>query len=440
MRHRSPARFLYRGICDKVNLSQHIPLFLTVVILLFFSAFFSGSETAFFSLPRSAVAGMKMGDRRRRLIAGLLGEPRMLLVTILFGNLLVNIASTSAITALTISLFGEKGIGIAVLVMSALILIFGEITPKSLALKNAESYALNAAPMLRSFMIVFTPFRFILGTIAAVTVRKSRRLFGERREEYEAQELATAVEMGHREGLFDQFETEVLTNLFLFTETTVREVLVPRVEVFMLNMETPLGDAVVQVRSRGFSRVPLFEGESDNIVGILMAKDLLRYSRDERVTLEEIMRKPIFVPESKKIRDLFWELIASHQHFVIAVDEHGSFEGIVSLEDILEEIFGEIRDRREPRVEEYLLSGRNQIVVEGTMELEHFNEVFGTSLESKEVETIAGYLVERVGKFPREGEAFTLEGLRFLALSSDLTRLNKLKIERLPEREEEETE
>jgi putative hemolysin len=419
-----------------VNLSQHIPLFLTVIILLFFSAFFSGSETAFFSLSRSAVAGMKASDRRRRMIAALLSKPRMLLVTVLFGNLLVNIASTSAVTALAISLFGEKGVGIAVVVMTALILVFGEITPKSLALKNAESFAVNAAPLLRALMIVFSPFRFILETIATATVRKSRRLFGERREEYEARELATAVEMGHDDGLFDKFETEVLTNLFLFTETTVREILVPRVEVFALNVDTPLGDAVIQVRSRGFSRVPLFKGDSDNIVGILMAKDLLRYSRDERVTLEEIMRAPIFVPESKKIRDLFWELIASHQHFVVAVDEHGSFEGIVSLEDILEEIFGEIRNRREPKVEEYLLTGRDQIIVDGTMELEHFNEVFDVCIESKEVETVAGYLIEQVGKIPREGESITLKGLRFLALSSDRTRLKKLKVERVPERSE----
>jgi putative hemolysin len=276
----------------------------------------------------------------------------------------------------------------------------------------------------------------VLGAIADAAVESSRRILGERRESLGAQELATAVETGHREGLFDEFEKEVLTNLFLFTEKTAHEILVPRVEVFSLDVETPLGDAVVQVRSHGFSRVPLFEGEHDRIVGILLAKDLLRYSRDERVDLREIMRPPVFVPETKKIRYLFGELIASRQHLVIVVDEHGSFDGIVSLEDILEEIFGEIRDRREPRVEEYMLVDRDHIIVDGTMELEDFNEAFAVEIGSREVETVAGYLIEQIGRIPREGESFTLGGLRYLIISAGPTKLSKIKIERLPERGE----
>ena len=403
-----------------------------IVVLLGFSAFFSGSETAFFSLSRATIAQMEGGGRRNRMVAKLLRNPRMLLVTILFGNLLVNIASTSAVTALAISMFGEKGVGIAVLVMTFLILIFGEISPKSLAIKNAVVFAVTAVPLLRFFMIVFAPFRLLLGMVADLVVERSRRLFGERREEYGAYELATAVEMGHREGLFDEFEKEVLTNLFLFTETTVHEILTPRVDVFSLDVETPLNEAVIQVRSQGFSRVPLYDGTKDHIVGILLAKDLLRYSRDERVILRDIMRPVRFVPESKRIRNLFGELIAAHQHMVIIVDEHGSFAGILTLEDILEEIFGEIRNRREPKVEEYLLIDNDRIIVDGAMRLDDLNEVFDTELDSPEVETIAGYLVEEIERIPREGESFTLKGLRFLVLSADSTRVSKIKIERQP--------
>lgn len=410
---------------------EHIPLILSVFVLLLFSAFFSGSETAFFSLPRFSMAEMEKGGRRRRMIAVLLREPRMLLVTILFGNLLVNVVSTSVVTALAIKLFGEKGVGLAVIVMTFLILVFGEISPKSLAMKNAEVFAVTAAPLMRFFTILFAPIRVVLGEVANSAVERSRRLFGESRKEYGARELATAVEMGHREGLFDEFEKEVLTNLFLFTETVVREVLTQRVEVFSLDIETHFNDAVFQVRRHGFSRVPLYEGESDNIAGILFAKDLLRFSRDERVTLREIMRPVRFVPESKRIRDLFGELITVHQHMVAVVDEHGSYNGILTLEDILEEIFGEIRNRREPKVDEYLLIDRDHVVVEGTMGLEDVNEIFDTEFESKEVETIAGYLIEEIGKIPREGEDFTFGGLRFLVLSAEPTMVNKIKIERV---------
>jgi CBS domain containing-hemolysin-like protein len=147
------------------------------------------------------------------------------------------------------------------------------------------------------------------------------------------------------------------------------------------------------------------------------------------------MRPPKFVPESNKIRTLFGELITSHRHIVIAVDEHGSYTGILTLEDILEEIFGEIRNRREPRVEEYHRLDDNRIVVEGTMSLRDINEILKTRLESWEVETVAGYLIENIGRIPREGEAFTIDGLRFLVLSAEPVRVNKLKVERIPEEE-----
>lgn len=418
-----------RDVNDTVRFSDHLPLVALVAVLLFFSAFFSGSEAAFFSLSRFSVLELESGGKRRRAIAALLREPRMLLVTILFGNLLVNIASTSAVTALAISLFGEKGVGFAMIVMIFLILVFGEITPKSLAMKNAVTFAVAAVPLLRLLMIALTPVRLILNGIAGIAVDRSRRIFGDSSDVYGARELATAVELGHHEGLFDRFETQLLTKLFLFSETTVREIMTPRVEVFSLDVGTGLNETIIQVRDRGFSRIPLYEGQSDQIVGLLLAKDLLRYSREERVSLRDIMRPALFAPDSKKIRELFGELIAARQHMVMVVDEFGSFDGIATLEDILEEIFGQIRDRREPRVEEFLRSGDNSIVAEGSMLLKDLNEIFETTLDSREVETVAGYLVEHIGKIPRGGESFIFEGFRFLVLSAEPTRINKIKIE-----------
>ena len=414
----------------------HLPLIAVLVALLCLSAFFSASEAAYFSIPRSALLELEGRTRRERMVPELLRDPRMLLVTILFGNLLVNIAATSVVTALAIGLYGEAGVGFAAVVMTILILLFGEISPKSLVMKRAGAFAVAAAPLLNVFMIVFTPVRLVLGAIARLTVEGSGRLIGERRVEYGARELATAVELGHRDGLFDAFEKQVLTNLFLFSEITAREVQTPRRDVFTLDADTPLGEAVARVRRRGFSRVPLVSEAGESIAGMLFAKDLLRYSRDDRVTLREIMRPAIFTPESKRIRDLFGELIASHQNIVVVVDEHGTFTGIVSLEDILEEIFGEIRDRREPRVDEYLRLDEGRIVAEGAMSIRDVNVLLGAGLESLEVETVAGYLVERIGRIPREGEAFEFDGLRFLVLSAEPVRVNKLKIERMREDEE----
>jgi putative hemolysin len=417
-------------------IGEHLPLILSLVVLLLFSAFFSASETAYFSISRSAAAEMEKGGRRQRTAARILRDPRMLLVTILFGNLLVNIAATSAVTAIAIALYGDRGIGVAVAVMTVVILIFGEISPKSFAVKRAGSFAMFSAPVLWVLMIVFYPVRVVLGAIADATVEGSRKLLGESRTAYGARELAAAVELGHRDGLYGEFEKEVLTNLFLFSETTAREVQTPRHDVFALDIDTPLNEAIAQVKAKGFSRVPLYSGTADSIVGVLFAKDLLRFSRDDRVNLADILRRPAFVPESKRIRNLFGELIMSHQHLFIVVDEHGSYTGILTLEDMLEEIFGEIRNRREPRVAEYRRLDENRIVVEGPMHLDEVAEVLGVSFDAGEVETIAGYLIEKIGKIPREGEAFTIDGVRFLVLSAEPVRVNKLKLERLPEEEE----
>ena len=417
-------------------IGEYLPMILSLAVLLLFSAFFSASETAYFSISRSAAAEMEKGSGRERMAARILRDPRQLLVTILFGNLLVNIAATSAVTAFAITLYGDRGIGIAAALMTALILLFGEISPKSLAAKKADAFAVFAAPMLKALMIVFTPVRVVLGAIADRTVEGSRKVLGESRTAYGARELAAAVELGHRDGLFGEFEKEVLTNLFLFSETTAREVQTPRHEVFALDVGTPLNEAIARIKERGFSRVPLYEGTADRIVGVLFAKDLLRFSRDDRITLGGLLRRPAFVPESKRIRDLFGELIMSHQHLFVVVDEHGSYTGILTLEDMLEEIFGEIRNRREPRVAGYHRLDADRIVVEGAMDLREAGEILGVAFDSWEVDTIAGYLIERIGRIPREGESFTIDSVRFLVLSAEPVRVNKLKLERLPGGEE----
>ncbi len=185
---------------------DHLPLIITVIVLLLFSAFFSGSETALFSLQRSNVAGMSSGSKKQRRVASLLAEPRKHLVTLLFGNLLVNIASTSIVTVVAIKLFGERGVGFAMIVMTVLILMFGEILPKSVAIRRAGSLSAIIAAPVRFLMFLFYPVTAVLGKIADSSVEICRKLFGETRERYASRELATAVEMGYRDGLFDEFE------------------------------------------------------------------------------------------------------------------------------------------------------------------------------------------------------------------------------------------
>ena len=204
-----------------LDITEQLFIVISVLIFLVLSAFFSGAETALFSLSRSSLAEMEKGSGRQRRLAALMKNPRMLLVTILFGNLLVNIANTSMVTVLSIRIFGDKGIGFAMVAMAFLILVVGEITPKSIAMKHSATIAPAIAPVLKFFMVLFTPARLLLGLIADITVARSRSLFGTSEEEYGSRELADAVEVAHRDGLFDEFESRILTNLFHFTETAL---------------------------------------------------------------------------------------------------------------------------------------------------------------------------------------------------------------------------
>jgi len=421
-----------------LEISGNIPLVILVIVLILFSAFFSGSETAYFSLQRSTVEQMRRGGRRRRSAASLLDRPRRLLVTILLGNLLVNIGATSAVTAFAISAFGGKGVGISIILMTLLILIFGEISPKSVALQNPSRFAELSSPVYRFLLVLFGPLQWSLSRIADKAVETSRGLWGEPSREYESRELVAAVEAGFRSGLFEKFETEILTNFFLFAETTVEEIQTPRIEVFAVDADLPLSEAVRKVKQPGYSRVPLYSETTDNIVGTLLSKELLKYPKDEKMPLRRFMEEPWFVPESKRIRYLLNEFINAHKHFAVVVDEHGAYTGIVTLEDILEEIFGEIRDRREPKVKPYHFIEPGEIAVEGTYRLENLGKLMGVDLESQEVETVAGYLVERIGRIPREGESFIIGRLRFLVLSADETKVSKLKVEKRRDGEEDE--
>jgi CBS domain containing-hemolysin-like protein len=425
------------GIRKALEITNHIPLIILVFVLLGFSAFFSGSEVAYFSLQYSVVEKMRSGSRQRKMVASLLSNPRRLLVTILLGNLLVNIAVTSVVTAFAIESFGKNGVGIATIIMTVLILVFGEIAPKDFAFQHSISLAVVSAPVYRVLIFLSAPVGWILGWIADFSVRGSSFLLGEPQKGYDSLELVTAVEAGYRNGLFEDFEREILSNFFLFAETTVEEILTPRGEVFSIDVQMFLNEAVPLVKKYGFSRVPLYEETSDSIIGILLAKELLKYPSENKMRLREIMRSVWFVPESKKIRYLLNEFINAHHHVAIVVDEHGAYSGIITLEDILEEIFGEIRDRREPNVKAYQVIERGEIIVEGTFRIQGLNKILGTRIDSEEVETVAGYLTEMTGKIPREGESFNIGNIRFLVISAGETRVNKIKVSKLDKEKDE---
>jgi len=403
-----------------------------LLILLALSAFFSGSEAALYSLTRPQVRSLEERSRAGRVAGKLLKTPRKLLVTILIGNLVVNIFTTSAATAIMLEAFGQKGVGYAFLVMSALIITFGEIIPKVIALRWANRVAVLSIIPLRIFHALFAPLRVPLSWISDGVIASLRRKLGQPKRQLAWDELITAVQIGRKSGAVELFEYEVLSNVLAFREKITKEIMTPSIEVVSQPVTAGRSELLQTFLDGGLSRVPIHGETHDDIIGILHIKDVIdpEAAGDEQ-GLRALLREPFFIPETAPISALYKELQARKSHVAVVIDEYASFVGIATIEDILEELVGEIRDARDPKVEPFMRIDENRIVVPGTMEIDDFNDAFRTRIQDDEHETIAGYVTGFAGKIPREGEVFEEGGLRFYIISAQPNRIRKLRVERL---------
>lgn len=405
--------------------------FLSLVVLILFSAFFSSTEAALFSLSRSTVNRLGKSSPAGGRIARLLQRPRRLLITILIGNLLVNVLATSRATSWAINMFGEKGVGLAFAVMSVVILVLGDIAPKVIAMTRAPAHSLLVAYPLSVFHLVFAPFRWPIAKFSDVVLDLFKRRLGTADRRFSKDELLTALEVGRDTGHVGQFEYELLSNVMDFRETTVKEIMTPSIDVFCLPVGIEIEECLEEMIQSGHSRVPLYGETTDDIKGVVHIKDLARISaQDEAVGVETVLMPAYYVPESARISSLFTELAKERSHMAVAIDEYGSFVGIVTMEDILEEIVGEIRDSREPVTMEYTLMPDGRIVVLGTMAIEDFNAAFKTDVVDEEHETIAGYVTGATGRIPDAGETLDIGDLRFHIISTQPNRIRKMRVEK----------
>lgn len=402
-----------------------------LVVLLLLSAFFSGSEAALFSLRRAQLKQLESSTAGKK-INRLRSVPRKLLVSILIGNLFVNIFSTSAVTSISIDKFGERGVGISFALMSILILVVGEIIPKAIALNRPMRFSLLIVYPLSFFHAFFLPLRAPLSFIAETVINILKKQLGVARRYFTHEELITAVRIGRFEGDLGKFEHEVLSNILAFRSKVVREIMTPSVRVFSLPAAMRIEELFDAVIRRGFSRVPIHGESSDEIIGILHIKDLLRGTAPGAGTEVTGLLRPVYhVPETAPVADLFQDLAARKTHLAVVIDEYGSFVGIATMEDILEEIVGEIRDAGEPRTEEYRLISNKKIIVLGSMEIDKFNHVFQTDIQDAEHETVAGYLLGVTGKIPNEGETIEVGNLKFHVISARPNAIKKLRVEKV---------
>jgi len=414
-----------------------------LIISLLLSAFFSGSEVALFSLDKKRVRELKKSHRIvGSYIQVLLDNPKRLLVTILLGNTIVNISAS--IIAVLIAIDAAEYFGISkeialliqIVLLTVIILFIGEITPKLWANKFPLQFARMVAVPLYWFSIIFYPVAKIITDIlkfitAKIKPDKARTAL----KEIEISELA---DFSAEKGTFEEGESEIIQSIVDFKNVTAREVMTPRVYIVAVAIDTDFDELMKVITESGHSRIPLYENNLDNIIGIIYAKDLLPYLRNaelrKTLSLKKIARDAMFVPETKMINDLLHEFQDKKMHLGIVVDEYGGTAGLISLEDIIEEIVGDIRDEFDREEKQINKLNENSFMVLGKASIDELNELLEQdfSSENDDYDTVGGFIFNQSGIIPQQGFHFTYNNYKFTVKEVVNKRINKVLIEKIP--------
>jgi putative hemolysin len=406
-----------------------------LIILLILSGVFSGIETAFFSLSNLKVRSLLKLKKKGSIatVYKLKQNPRRLIITILIGNNIVNIGAAALATVIAIDLFGSSGAGIATGIMTLLILLFGEITPKSIASVYSEKISLIVAKPILLFMYLIFPVVLLFESITKVM----HRIFNIENKDpiITEEEFKTLVEIGAEEKVLKRKSKELIEGVLDFEDITAKEVMTPRTKMLALDQKIPLNKALKEIAESPFSRVPIYKKNVDNIVGVVHIKDILRYVQRKKTKfpLRTVSRKPYFVPEGTIISNLFKEFQEKNIHMAIVVDEFGGVSGVVTLEDLIEEIVGEIIDETDIKPELIMRIDKNAVVVHGDTEIDHLNHFFGIDLPtSKRAVTVGGLMVEKLRRIPRKGTKFQVNNVSLTVEEVGTKRILKVRVRKMP--------
>ncbi len=405
---------------------------LILLFLLVLSGIFSGSETALvsISLPR-AEALAREGRRGAAALHRLKLNPARMLITILIGNNVVNIAASAMATVLASRWFGHMGPGIAVGVLTVLILIFGEITPKSLATRYSERISLVVAPVMVAFMRAIYPLVWLFNGLT----NQVQRMTGERCDPIVTEaELISMMEHGEEEGTIESDEREMIERVFILNDLKASDVMTSMRRVFTLDGRRTLDDILPEVMARPFSRIPLHGEDPNEILNVLFLRDLFEALASGNTGVEalSIGRRPLFVPENQRIDLLLPLMRRQKQHMAVVVDETGYLQGVVTLEDLVEELVGEIYDEVDELPDQEMVLSDDSIMVDGWVELRVVERFFGTELPGKPTDTVNRWILSFMERIPSQGESFTLDGLEVCVQNASARRIRQVVLKRLP--------
>ena len=380
----------------------------------------------------------EQGNKRAIILEKIISNSGKMLSTILIGNNIVNIAASSLATTFTMKVFGSMYIGVATGVMTLLVLLFGEITPKTIATLKADDLALTYARPIYALMTVLTPVIYIVGKLANGILFLLRVDPNAKKDTITEHELRSMVNVGQENGVIEREEKQMIYNVFDFGDSAAKDVMIPRIDMTFIDVDSTYQELMDIFKEDMHTRFPVYEDNTDNVIGIINIKDLLLYPENEPFSIRKILREPYFTYEYKRTTDLMMEMRKASVNLAIVLDEYGSTAGLVTLEDLLEEIVGEIRDEYDEDEEEPIREikpGREYEVL-GSAKLDDVNEALGTKLESEDYDSVGGYIIEQLDCLPREGESVTLEdGMHLVVDELDKNRIELVHIW-LPEHKE----
>ena len=407
---------------------------LIILGLIVLSGFFSGSETALTAASRARMHQLEeQGVKQAGLVAQLIERRDRLIGALLIGNNLVNILASSLATSVFLGLFGEAGVAYATLAMTVLLVIFAEVLPKSWAISSTDRFAMTVAPAVRVFVTVFGPIstavnaivRRLLGLLGVTLSTESSMLSGH-------EELRGAVALLHREGSVVKADRDRLGGVLDLGELEVSDIMVHRTAMRMINADVDPGSAIRQVLESPYTRMPVWRGETDNIIGVIHAKDVLRAlaggGDSKTIDIVKTAQKPWFVPDTTNLKDQLNAFLRRKAHIAIVVDEYGEVEGLVTLEDILEEIVGDIADEHDIDLQGVRPEADGSVVVDGSVPIRDLNRAMDWNLPDEEATTVAGLVIHESQIIPEERQAFTYHGMRFIVMKRVKNRITQLRV------------
>lgn len=408
--------------------SSEIIGFIILFLLILGSAFFSSAETALMSVSIIKLKSSEnINKKSTPILLNILEDKEKMLSAILIGNNIVNIAASALTTTLALKIFGSYAVSFFAGVLTLIILVFGEISPKTLASRNPEKFVYFYARPIQIIIFILIPFIYVVNILAGLVLKVLGSSANLTKDSVTQEEIRTMLEVSHEDGNTSKEEHKMINNIFDFGETIVRDLMTPRIDIVAIDVSATYEEFIDIYKKEQYTRIPVYEEKIDNIIGILNIKDVLLNEESKEFNIRDIMREPLYTYEQMSIAKLLLEMKKNFHNMAIVLDEYGTAAGLLSLEDILEEIFGDIRDEYDRDEEENIKKLKDgKYLVDASMKLDDINEYLSLDLYSDEYESIGGLLIEILGELPKEKDSVQIKNVKLVVTKMDGNRIEKL--------------